>query len=107
MKLFTIFKAMKNRGKFYKKSWLIKTSGQLVVRWYGFGMSQPLRQTEILTPETTGIDTWPDVQILNALQAGQERALAAVRQALPAIAKAADAIAAGLKEGGKLVYAGA
>lgn len=54
-----------------------------------------------------GIDTWPDAQILEALVAGQERAIAAVRNALPAIARAATAVADRISRGGRLVYAGA
>ena len=54
-----------------------------------------------------GIDTWPDARILEALVAGQERAIAAVRQATPAIAEAADRLAKRLAAGGGLAYAGA
>lgn len=54
-----------------------------------------------------GIDTWPDERILEALVAGQERAVAAVRQATPAIARAADILARRLAAGGRLAYAGA
>ena len=54
-----------------------------------------------------GIDIWPDDRILEALAEGQERAIAAVRQALPAISRAATAVAQRLKGGGRLIYAGA
>src|SRR5476649_953466 len=70
-------------------------------------MSQAVRQTEMIEAQFAGIDTWGDGQILNALVEGQERAIAAVRCALPEIAKAADAIAKRIKNGGKLFYAGA
>ena len=63
--------------------------------------------TEHNLTDVTGIDTWSDERVLEALTAGQERAIAAVRAALPQIAKAADAIAARLREGGRLIYAGA
>jgi len=54
-----------------------------------------------------GIDSWPDARILDALVEGQERAIAAVRGALPAISQAAAAMAERLARGGRLIYAGA
>ncbi|MCA3561131.1 MAG: N-acetylmuramic acid 6-phosphate etherase [Aestuariivirga sp.] len=54
-----------------------------------------------------GIDTWPDARILEALAEGQARAIAAVRQAAPAIAGAATILAQRLAAGGRLAYAGA
>ena len=54
-----------------------------------------------------GIDTWPDQRILDALLSGQERAIAAVRQAAPSISQAATVLAQRLAGGGRLVYAGA
>ncbi|MEJ1937810.1 N-acetylmuramic acid 6-phosphate etherase, partial [Nostoc sp. NIES-2111] len=54
-----------------------------------------------------GIDLWDDAAALDALVGGQERAVAAVRAAIPAISAAAQAIAPRLKAGGRLVYAGA
>ncbi|WP_421693566.1 N-acetylmuramic acid 6-phosphate etherase [Aestuariivirga sp.] len=54
-----------------------------------------------------GIDTWPDARILEALAEGQERAIAAVRKAIPAIAAAAGILAERLAAGGRLIYAGA
>ncbi len=70
-------------------------------------MSEPQRQTEIIEARYAGIDTWSDGCILDSLLAGQERAIAAVRRAVPAISRAATEIAARLKAGGKLYYAGA
>lgn len=70
-------------------------------------MSRPVRQTEVIEKEYAGIDAWPDAQILEALQAGQERAVASVRKALPSISRGAEAISAQLRNGGKLFYAGA
>lgn len=64
------------------------------------------RQTE-RSGSYQGIDTWPDARILDALLAGQERAIAAVRLAAPAIARAADVLAQRLAAGGRLAYAGA
>jgi N-acetylmuramic acid 6-phosphate etherase len=54
-----------------------------------------------------GIDGWADEHILAALVGGQERALVAVRSALPAISRAAGVLVDRLRQGGRLVYAGA
>ncbi len=75
--------------------------------WYCHAMSHVLRQTEVIEAQYAGIDTWSDGQILDALLAGQERAIAAVRRAQPAISRAAEGVAQRLKVGGKLYYAGA
>jgi N-acetylmuramic acid 6-phosphate etherase len=53
------------------------------------------------------IDTWPTIDAVNAMLDGQIDALIAVRNTTGAIASAADAAAARLAEGGRLVYAGA
>ena len=66
-----------------------------------------MASTEQNLAEFKTIDTWPDDDILAALIGGQERAIAAVRAAIPQISRAADALAARLKLGGKLFYAGA
>ena len=68
--------------------------------------AQP-RRTESELPESSGIDTWSDADILDAFVAGQERAIAAVKLAIPQISKAANAVAACLAGGGRLFYAGA
>ena len=70
-------------------------------------MSAHLRKTESELPESSGIDTWNDADILGAFVAGQERAIAAVKAAIPQISKAANAVAACLAGGGRLFYAGA
>lgn len=70
-------------------------------------MNQGLRQTEIISQQSASIDTWSDSEILSSMLDGQQRAIASVKAALPAIAKAADEIATRLKSGGKLYYAGA
>lgn len=54
-----------------------------------------------------GIDTWDNARILDALAEGQERAIAAVRLAVPDISRAATLVAQRLKAGGRLIYAGA
>ena len=69
------------------------------------GMERP--QTETTLASTIGIDTWDDARILDALIAGQERAIAAVRAASPKIAQAAASTADRIAAGGRLIYAGA
>jgi N-acetylmuramic acid 6-phosphate etherase len=68
-------------------------------------MSQ--QETELTLRDVAGLDTWDDAAALDALLAGQERAIAAVRVAQPAIAAAATGIAGRLAAGGRLIYAGA
>lgn len=52
-------------------------------------------------------DTWPAEKSLAAMLESQQTAFEAVRQALPALARAAEAAAERLGRGGRLVYAGA
>jgi N-acetylmuramic acid 6-phosphate etherase len=52
-------------------------------------------------------DTWPAEESLAAMLDHQMAAFGAVRNALPALARAAEAAAARLVHGGRLVYAGA
>jgi N-acetylmuramic acid 6-phosphate etherase len=63
--------------------------------------------TERGTADVAGIDTWDDERILAVLVDGQERAVAAVKRAAPAIAVAATEIAKRFAAGGSLIYAGA
>ena len=70
-------------------------------------MIKEARTTEQAVDASRGIDTWESVEILNALVTGQERAIAAVRSAIPQIASAATMLAQRLSAGGKLAYAGA
>lgn len=70
-------------------------------------MDQPQRRTEQLAPDVTGIDTWPDAEILAVLLAGHRRAVAAAGDAFPMIAQAAGAMAETLNRGGAVFYAGA
>ena len=70
-------------------------------------MVRETRSTEQSVDTSQGIDTWESVEILSVLVAGQERAIAAVRDAIPQIASAADALAKRLAAGGRLAYAGA
>ncbi len=66
-----------------------------------------LPATEGASPRYRGLDSWPPDAILHAMWEGQLAAVAAVQPALPAIAAAAEACAARLAAGGRLVYAGA
>lgn len=66
-----------------------------------------MRHTEDSNDRSADLDLQSDQQILEALVDGQARAVVAVRQAEPAIAAAANAMAAGLRRGGRLIYAGA
>jgi N-acetylmuramic acid 6-phosphate etherase len=66
-----------------------------------------LTSTETLASTYAGIDQWDDAAVLEALVGGQERAVAAVRAAIPSLAAAADLMTRALKGGGRLVYAGA
>jgi N-acetylmuramic acid 6-phosphate etherase len=63
--------------------------------------------TETSSERYRGLDSWSDAAILDAFAEGQERAIAAVRAATPAIARAANAIAVRLEAGGRIVYVGA
>jgi N-acetylmuramic acid 6-phosphate etherase len=63
--------------------------------------------TESVSGLSRGIDQWDDAEILSLLAEGQARAVASVKGALPALAKAAEALAKGLAQGGRIIYAGA
>ena len=63
--------------------------------------------TETVSGRYRGIETWPDLDVLEALVEAQLSGVAAVRAALPALAGAAEAAAARLRAGGRLAYAGA
>ena len=63
--------------------------------------------TERLSPRYSGIDTWDPSDVLDAMIDGQFAAVAAVRAARGAIERAALAVEAQLRDGGRLVYAGA
>ncbi len=69
-------------------------------------MGTERRETE-RAGDYAGIDSWPDDRILDALAEGQERAIAAVRRAIPAISRATQVVVERLAQGGRLVYAGA
>ncbi len=64
-------------------------------------------ETERASPRYSDIDVWEPSDILDAMIEGQFTAVAAVRAARPAIELASLAIEARLRNGGRLVYAGA
>src|SRR5881296_2946749 len=64
-------------------------------------------ETERLSPRYSGIDVWDPCDILDAMVEGQFAAVAAVRAARLALERAALAVEPRLREGGRLVYAGA
>jgi N-acetylmuramic acid 6-phosphate etherase len=63
--------------------------------------------TERHSPRYTAIDLWSPGDILDAMIEGQFAAVAAVRAARPALERAALAMEPRLRDGGRLVYAGA
>lgn len=66
-----------------------------------------LPATEGFDPRFEALDAWDDATALAALWEGQLAAVAAVRPALPALARAVADAATRLRDGGRLVYAGA
>lgn len=66
-----------------------------------------MAETETMSGRYHGLDAWTDSEILEAFWEGQARAIAAVRPALPAIARSARSIAARLGDSGRIIYAGA
>src|SRR5580698_11445869 len=63
--------------------------------------------TERASPRYTDIDLWEPAEILHAMVEGQMAAVAAVHAGLSAIEAAARATEARLRNGGRLIYAGA
>ena len=63
--------------------------------------------TESVDPRFANLDAWPPETALAAMWEGQMAAVAAVRNALPAIEKAVAAAVPLLAAGGRLAYAGA
>lgn len=63
--------------------------------------------TEQLNPRTTELDRLSALEIVTAMNAEDASVAAAVAQALPAIARAVDAIVDRLQQGGRLIYVGA
>lgn len=63
--------------------------------------------TETADPRFADIDEWPTAMAVGAMLEGQLAAVAAIHGQIDHIAHAADAAAARLRQGGRLVYAGA
>ncbi|MES2046156.1 MAG: N-acetylmuramic acid 6-phosphate etherase [Pseudomonadota bacterium] len=63
--------------------------------------------TEAADPRFVDIDEWPTTMAVGAMLEGQLAAVAAIHSQVDLIARAADAAAARLRQGGRLVYAGA
>ena len=70
-------------------------------------MTEGLPPTEAVDEATRGLDRMPTAELVKVLIGAQGRAVDAVRAAAPQIARAADAIAARLRAGGRLHYVGA
>jgi N-acetylmuramic acid 6-phosphate etherase len=64
-------------------------------------------ETERPNPRYAGIDVWEPRDVLDAMIEGQFSAVAAVRAARPALERAVFAMEARMRDGGRLVYAGA
>lgn len=63
--------------------------------------------TETVSIRYRDLETWPIGEAVEAMWEAQLSAVAAVREALPSVANAAFAASERLKDGGRLVYAGA
>ena len=63
--------------------------------------------TETVDPRYTDIDRWPTLSVVETMLEGQLAAIAALKDQTAAIAAAAEAAAARMRQGGRLVYAGA
>ncbi len=64
-------------------------------------------KSERTNPRSRGLDTKTALQILRLMNAEDRRVPAAVGKAIPAIARAVDAIVAAFERGGRLIYVGA
>jgi N-acetylmuramic acid 6-phosphate etherase len=63
--------------------------------------------TETVDPRFADVDRWPTVSVVETMLEGQLAAIAALKDQTAAIAAAAEAAAARMHQGGRLVYAGA
>ena len=63
--------------------------------------------TESRNPKTMHIDKATTEEMLSMIQEENFRAVEAVGEAMPSIAKAVDAITEGIENGGRLIYIGA
>lgn len=64
-------------------------------------------RTEDVSARFADIEAWSSLEAAHAMFEGQLSAVAAVREALPSIVKAAEAAAEALAENGRIVYCGA
>src|SRR5215207_1704616 len=64
-------------------------------------------RTEQADERYRGIDTWSSQEVLSAIVSAQREAIESVAPAIAALAKAGEAIAGRMREGGRLVYVGA
>ena len=71
--------------------------------------NQDLRHlpTEQVPPTTGNLDEMSSLEIVRLINDQDASVAAAVRRALPQIARAVDVVAAGLRHGGRLIYVGA
>ena len=63
--------------------------------------------TEQIPPATGNLDEMSALEIVRMINDEDATVAAAVRRALPQIARAIDVVAAGLRHGGRLIYVGA
>src|SRR5258706_6794682 len=103
---------LRTRGEKRRSSTKLKTSWfsrQTFIKTGGEGMERPLRvlDTEKVNPATTEIDRMSPLEIVQAINAEDAKVAQAVQQVLPDIARAIEGIAAKLRLGGRLIYAGA
>jgi N-acetylmuramic acid 6-phosphate etherase len=68
---------------------------------------KPSLSTEQRNPRTRGLDLLPTLALLRTINREDHAVAAAVRRALPAIARAVDSTAAALHRRGRLIYVGA
>ena len=66
-----------------------------------------IRSTEQRNPASTNLDRMTARQIVRLINREDQKVALAVRRELPAIARAVDAIVGGIRNGGRLIYAGA
>src|SRR5882757_9157173 len=76
-------------------------------RWLSAMAKKPPRATEQRNPRTRGLDTKSTLDILRAIHREDATVARAVARAIPAIARAVDAITLSLRHGGRLFYVGA
>src|SRR5258708_17092310 len=69
--------------------------------------SVTLLETEKMNPDTTEIDRMSPLEIAQVMNAEDAKVAEAVKQELPQIARAIEAIAERLCRGGRLIYVGA